>query len=201
MADNQNLEHDQTSTDNTSLPDNTSQENLKKLHESITKKVAVTELSENTKAALNSALGLLQSLKEKILLTQQNTREKSTLVQEKIAQLRATGKVKFNDLEFEQSNKRTDHFIRLLEQMNLEIERDCAFYTPFIQGGWEPEISAFIFESDEFETFIIRRIVSIKKYVKNAQRDITIGYSRYCFGFDRQLQQLETLDRYIKNLK
>jgi hypothetical protein len=201
MNDNQKPQIDPNTTSNETTQAEQREAELKRFKENITKKIKVSPLPAPTKEMLQQALTLLQSLKDEIVSKQHGTQEKSDGVQTKFLQLKATGKIKFNDKDVEESQQRTQRFVRLLDNMIQEIDRDVLFYTPFITETSESEISALIFEPDDFEQFIMRRIFSIKKYVKNAQHDLTIGYSRYCFGFDRQLQQLEALERYIKNLK
>lgn len=89
-------------------------------------------------------------------------------------------------------------FVHLLEKMIAEIDSEIAFYSGLISDSPPAQILVYKDEPDDFKGHLENRIASIKKYVKNAKRDLTISYSRYCFAFDAQIRQISYIEHVLK---
>jgi hypothetical protein len=164
-----------------------------------TKKVAVEPLADDVKAKFQEAITALQLLKEDVLAKKASASEKNEAIKEKAAWLKATGKVNLDDNEFNRSDKSVAEYARLLDKMIAEIDQDSAFYSSLISQKPPEHITVFKFESDSFQDHIKQRLMAIKKYIKTAKRDLAISFSRYNYGFDAQLRQLEYIETVIKN--
>lgn len=161
------------------------------------KKINVSMPSDQTKQDLQNAIDSLQNLLGEISRKQEELSDRSQQLKAKISDLNAQGKVKINEKEFEHIHAQCDQFMQLLSKVMQETERDITFYTPLLTGQGE-QISVMIFEPDNCEEFLIKRIAAIKKHVKRTLKDLAVGSSRYFLGLDNQLRQLEALENYIK---
>ncbi len=161
------------------------------------KKINVSMPSDQIKKSLQNAIDLLNTLLSEIARKQQELNDRSQQLKNKISDLNAQGKIKINEKEFEHIHAQCEQFMQLLGKVMQETERDITFYTPLLIGQGE-QISVMIFEPDNFEEFLIKRVAAIKKHVKRTHRDLAVGSSRYFLGLDNQLRQLEALENYIK---
>ncbi|MFA5307067.1 MAG: hypothetical protein WC365_06480 [Candidatus Babeliales bacterium] len=161
------------------------------------KKINVSMPSDQTKQALQNGLDLLQNLLGEITRKQQEINERSQQLKTKISDLNTHSKIKISEKDFEHIHAQCEQFMQLLGKIIQETERDITFYTPLLSGQGE-QISVMIFEPDDCEEFLIKRVAAIKKHVKRTLKDLAVGASRYFLGLDNQLRQLEALENYIK---
>jgi hypothetical protein len=165
------------------------------------KKITVSPLSEETKTALQHAIETLKKLDQEITGKQDELHNKTHTLKETVSNLNALGKVKINEKDFEQLYAKCEQFSDILKKVADDTKRDIEFYLPFLESKGEEQVSVMVFEPDDFEKFISGRISSIKKHVKNTQRDLAVGSSRYFLGLDHQLRQFEALTNYVSRLK
>ncbi len=165
-----------------------------------TKQVAVTPLPNEVKKQLISSVALLTELRQEIENKKAGALEKRAIIKAKIDALRASEKVNIDDAEFKKSEESVEHFVQLLDKMIQEVASDEKFYASLTQDTPPATMTAFKFDSDDFLQLISSRIVSIKKYVKNAKRDLSISYSRYCFGFDAQIRQINYVEHVLNSV-
>lgn len=163
-----------------------------------TKQIKVQPLPDALKKQLVAAVGLLGELRTEIENKKVGALEKRDIIKAKIDALRASEKVNIDDAEFKKSEESVQHFVQLLDKMIQEVSADEKFYASLTQDNPPESMTAFKFDSDDFLQLVTSRIVSIKKYVKNAKRDLSISYSRYCFGFDAQIRQINYVE-YVVN--
>jgi hypothetical protein len=166
----------------------------------VAKQVPVGELTQDLREKLSFAVQALAELKVEIESKKTGALEKKNFIKDKIASLRDSGKVNIDENEFKKSEGSVEHFVQLLDKMMHEVDNDGAFYVSLLSDKQPETMYAFNFEPDDFQKLITRRIQSIKKYVKDAKRDLSISYSRYCFGFETQIRQITYVEHVLNNL-
>lgn len=162
------------------------------------KQVDVTSIAPATRLKFQEAVDALIALKEEIVEKKQGALDKKDFIKSKINDLKISGKVNIDDQEFGKSESSVHEFVRLLDTMVTEVERDITYYLSLLSDTPPAQIFAFKFESDLYEDHIKNKTQSIKKYVKTAKRDLSISYSRYCFGFDAQIRQITYVEQVLK---
>jgi len=84
--------------------------------------------------------------------------------------------------------------------MQLEVADDSAFYTSLLSQKPPENVFVLKFESDDFGVYLDKRLWTVKRYVKSAKRDLSVSFSRYCYGFDSQINHLSYIEQAIKNI-
>lgn len=158
------------------------------------KKVSVGTISDVQRARLQYAIDLLITLKDEVLEKKRGALEKKECIKDKISHLKESGKVNIDEEEFRKTETSVAEFVGLLDKMIDEINRDVIFYQSLLSDNPPSHVFAYKDESDDFGDQLENRISSIKKYAKNAKRDLAISYSRYCFGFDAQIRQISYVE-------
>jgi len=166
------------------------QEKLKQFYAQYFKDIPFGSLTEHVKQLLDGILFLIESLKTEINLKRSGVLEKKSLMQEKLASLKTSSKINVNDAEFDKFHKSIDEYVRLLDSMMQEVERDLAFYQSYLSPNPPAHISVERSAPDAFDAILGERIKMVRKNVKNAKRDLAVSYSRYCYGFEAQMRQI-----------
>lgn len=163
------------------------------------KQVPVGDISAPNRAKLSDALNLLIRLKAEVVAKKVGLLEKEDFIKSMVAKLKASDKVNIDEDEFNKTEKSVMNFAQLLDEMIAEIDADVLFYTKLLSDTPPTHVMAYKEESDDFKDHLEARITSIKKYAKNAKRDLAVSYSRYCFGFDVQMRQIAYVEHVLKH--
>ena len=164
---------------------------------SVTKKITVKPLSQDALLQIDEALIVLGSLRTEILIRKNGALEKRTSIKEMIEVLKDSGKVNIDEERVAREDEGVGEFIKLLDEMILEVEKDDALYRYLIKPE-DSELVVLTQDPDDYEAFVKNRVGGVKRHVKVALRDLAVSYSRYCFGFDRQITQLQHVVRMLK---
>lgn len=162
------------------------------------------ELSQEHKKQTQKALFLLGDLCALINTKRSQIIEKRAEIDAKLSTLPEDIRSVLNTEEYAKSGKSIEQFVELLDKMLEEVEADCEMYRKLEQVGY-PEVlvqSAQAPEGvDHIASDLLQRVATIKQYAKAVNRDLSISYSRYCFGFDEQFKQLDYLEHIAKKAK
>ena len=170
-----------------------------RMFEDMTKKIPVVPLSSTLHSHLAAAVAQLEELKAEINEKRQGTLERKDIIRGKLDHLKASGYVNIDELEFERTDVSVQHYVELLERMIEEVSADEEFYLSLLSSNLPSEMTIFKENNMTFEQVIEKRIQAIKRYVKNARRDLSISFSRYCFGFDNQIRQILYVEQVLQD--
>lgn len=179
--------------------DHASEQMREKLQNFI-KQVAVTDIGAEQKERFNSSIHSLESLKNEINDKKSSVIEKKEFIKQKMLTLKNSQKVTIDENEFVKSEKSVAEYVRLLDKMVIEIERDITYYTSLISSTPPEHVMVLKSSSDSFEDYVQERIANIKKYIKTETRDLAVSYSRYCFGFDAQIRQIAYVEQVLHRM-
>jgi hypothetical protein len=172
---------------------------VQELYDQLFKKVTVSEISGAVRQQLDEIVALINSLKDEIQLKRGGALEKKALMQEKLAALKQSGKFKINEGEFERFYHGVDEYIKLLDNMLQEVDRDLAFYQSYASTTPPEYITVERTAPDSLEEILQLRFKMVRKNVKNAKHDLAISYSRYCFGFESQMRQILYVESIVQH--
>ncbi len=163
----------------------------------VTKKIATTPLPDVVRQAVVEGIALLDTLQQEIAATKQGSMLKRQAIRDKIEALKGHGKVQIDEQRVMVEDDDVKAFVKLLDDMIVELDGDKAMHQLFINPP-DREFTVLNTDPDSFAEFVLQRVDSMKRHVKIARRDLAVSYSRYCFGFDRQMKQLEHLEYILK---
>ncbi len=163
------------------------------------KEIPLTPITDEQKSKFQEAIKILVALRDEVAVKRDETLAKRDLIKQKLEVLKQSKEVTINEDEFKDSDARVAQFEYLLNKMVAEIDRDVAYYNSFFSSTPPDHVMVLKTASDRFEDYIQQRIFSIRKYVKNAKRDVAIGCSRYTLKFDAQLKQIAYVENVLKN--
>jgi len=163
------------------------------------KEVAITPLTDEQTSKFQDAITSLKLLQDDVIAKGDDILAKRDLVQQKLEILKQSKEVTINDDEFKDSDARVNQFMQLLKKMIAEIERDIIYYNSLISSTPPDYVLVLKTATDSFEDYIQQRIVSVRMYAKKANRDLAIGYSRFCLKFDAQLKQIAYVESILKH--
>lgn len=163
------------------------------------KQVAVGEISPAECVKFQDALNFLLALKAEVAAKRVGSLEKKDFIKSMVAKLKESGRVNIDEAEFNKTEKSVMEFVQLLDKMVAEIDADIEFYTKLLSDTPPSYVMAYKDESDNFKDYLDARMASIKKYAKNAKRDLAVSYSRYCFGFDAQIRQIAYVEQVLRH--
>lgn len=178
------------------------QENRDKIQQAIdkySKSIAVTDLPESLKAPYVHVIQLLGAFKGEISAVKTGALDRKEQVKSKIDALCATGKISYKDFDFSRTEESVGKFIQLLDKMLSEVAQDEQYHASLVASTRPATITILSVQEESFETFVTREIARLRRYVKNARRDLAISYSRFCFGFDEQIKQLAYIESILRN--
>jgi hypothetical protein len=172
---------------------------VQELYDKLFKKVPVDQINDAIRQQLEEIITLVNSLKDEIQLKRNGALEKKAVMQEKLASLKQSGKFKINEHEFEKFYHGVDEYIKLLDTMLQEVDRDLAFYQSYMSSTPPEFITVERAAPDSFEQILQLRFKMVRKNVKNAKHDLAISYSRYCFGFESQMRQILYVESVVQH--
>ncbi len=165
------------------------------------KKLEAVPLSQAIQNNLRQAISSLEQFIEEIHSKRVDSVSKKNFIKEKIDELKSSGKVNIDDNEFQKSETSVQEFVQLLDRMTMEISKDIRYYSSFLSDNPPSFIYVLKHQPDSFELHISNRIAGVKKYVKEAKRDLMISFSRYSHGFDGQIRQILYIEQVVRNMK
>lgn len=169
-----------------------------KLLEMLTKRVSVTALNPQVCAEFIKAVEVLEELEVEVAGKRSAILEKNQFIEDKLAFFQKSGMVNIDDAEREKSNTSVQQFVGILDQMMGEIVRDVAFYRS-LTSSTPPEYVTVMKSDpiDDFTTYIKARLAIIKRYIKAVKRDLTVSFSRYCYGFEMQIKRIMYIEQVL----
>jgi hypothetical protein len=172
---------------------------VQELYDQYFKKVPVETITDAVRQQIEEIIALVNSLKAEIQFKRSGALEKKVLMQEKLASLKQAGKFKINENEFEKFYHGVDEYIKLLDTMLQEVDRDLAFYQSYMSPTPPEFITVERAAPDSFEQVLALRFKMVRKNVKNAKHDLAISYSRYSFGFESQMRQILYVESVVQH--
>ncbi len=163
------------------------------------KKILATKLSEDIKKRLDQAVAILEELHANVLQKNKQALEKNNEIKNMVVELVKSGHIQVNEQEFKRSEESVLEYVGLLDDVKQEIESELsrALIMKNIKEG--EECTVWKNSPDNYESFVEDRIKSLKRYARSVQRDLAISYSRYCFGFDSQMKQIDSIRRFVSS--
>jgi hypothetical protein len=167
---------------------------------------------ENT-AQVEKALSLLANLSGMISEKRNQMLEKRAAIEAKLHSLPDSIREMLNTVEYAKSAASVAEFIELLDKMHEEVAHDTILYQQLLKQGYPEElVHASEAAAGNKEAMVnnfaqmiavdlANRVLTIRQYTKAVNRDLSISFSRYCFGFDEQLKQLDYLAYLARNAK
>ena len=175
------------------------QEKAKNLLQEHLKEIAVTSVAPDVKVRFQVVIESLKSLTREVAAKKEIILDKKRVIKEKLDLLRSFKSITIDEIEFKRSHTSTEEYLKILEKMLVEVEQDRDFYLSLISDVPPKTILVFKFETDDFGYHLEQRIKTIKKYIKTAMRDLSVSFSRYSFGLDAQINQLNYVEVVAKN--
>jgi len=167
--------------------------------ERLFKHVEVAPLNDDLSALTTKAIKVLNELKQEILDKKKGAVEKQNLIQSKIADLKTFNGITVDENEYKKSEVGVEEFVSLLDYMTEEVSSDVNFYSSLLSDSPPKAVWILKSEPDTFSQYLTNRLKHVNKYVRSARRDLSVSYSRYCYGFDAQIKQIGFVEQYLKN--
>ena len=175
------------------------QEKAKNPLQELLKEIAVTSVAPDVKVRFQVVIESLNNLIREVAAKKEIILDKKRVIKEKLELLRSFKSITIDENEFKRSHASTEEYLKILEKMLVEVEQDRDFYLSLISDVPPKTILVFKFETDDFGYHLEQRIKAIKKYIKTAMRDLSVSFSRYSFGLDAQINQLNYVEAVAKN--
>lgn len=175
------------------------------------------KLSQELQQQVEKALVLLADLRLMITEKREQIIKKRAGIDDKIESLPEPMREMLNTGEYARAGESVAQFVELLDKMIDEIDHDVKAYQLLLHHGYSSDFLSsakgmdedgddasdglLVRGSEAMAEVLLHRITAMKRYAKVAHRDLSISYSRYSFGFDEQLKQLDYLHYLAKSMK
>lgn len=163
------------------------------------KEILTTALAPATTAKLKEAYDLLLALQQEVIQKQAQSIEKNKQIKVRVQLLTETGKVQIDQDEFSRSEASVMRYAEVLNQIILEVERERSFVEQLLSKEAGSPVKVWKKDSDNFEEFVLARVKFIKQYIKTVKKNVSVSFSRYCFGFNAQDQRISYIESLLRN--
>jgi len=163
------------------------------------KEIIVTALPDQTREKLKEVLDALNALQQEVMFKQAQAIEKNQQIKTRVKVLVESGKVQIDQEEFTRSEASVVRYAEVLYKIIFEVERERGFVDMLLSKEPGTTFQAWKRDSDNFEEYVKGRIKLIKQYVKTVKKNVSVSFSRYCFGFDAQEQRIGYIESLVRN--
>lgn len=159
------------------------------------------EINDELKLRLKESVYSLLLLKEEVDFRTKFILERIAAIKDKANNLAVTYKFKLDGKEHERAEESVNQYAKLLEGISKEVERELVLSYMLLNEGEKKleKLVAPINGPASFEEYVSDRIKWTKKFVKDLNKNLSVSYSRYLFGFEDQERQLEVLEANLKH--
>ncbi len=172
---------------------------LAQLAQSDKKIVAADHLNEGLKNNLVGVVEELKNLHDEVANKKQDVLSRSHSIKERVELLVQAGKVHIDQDEYAKSEVSVVRYADLLDGIGAELQSEINYFSLFLGDNRPKHIIAQKNSSDVFDSVMQEKVKTIKRYLKTIKRDLSVSYSRYCFGFDSQIKRINYIEAMLKN--
>ncbi len=160
-------------------------------------------------------LAELREMQQEIEEKERLAHEKNNSIAGRIHILIDTYKVEINKSHYEHFVRSIATYMQLLRDMHREFAEEimlCSFVknvqAPMLYDlpiNTELETYKWFLGHDaltevEKERLVAGKIQHVKRYIKTVKKDLRVSFSRYLFGFDAQMKQVERIEMSIQEM-
>ncbi len=160
-------------------------------------------------------LAELREMQQEIEEKERLAHEKNNSIAGRIHVLIDTYKVEINKSHYEHFVRSIATYMQLLRDMHREFAEEimlCSFVknvqAPMLYDlpiNTELETYKWFLGHDaltevEKERLVLGKIQHVKRYIKTVKKDLRVSFSRYLFGFDAQMKQVERIEMSIQEM-
>jgi hypothetical protein len=160
-------------------------------------------------------LAELREMQQEIEEKERLAHEKNNSIAQRIHVLIDTYKVEINKSHYEHFVRSIATYMQLLRDMHREFVEEivlCSFVknvqAPMLYDlpiNTELETYKWFLGHDaltevEKERLVLGKIQHVKRYIKTVKKDLRVSFSRYLFGFDAQMKQVERIEMSIQDM-
>ena len=174
---------------------------LKELIEKMTKELPFTGISVELEKEVRKVSTELHDLKEEIITKKEDFEKQSGMLKDRLDVLVKTGKLKIDEAEFARSQQSFEYYKKVLDSIGDEVESELYFCFGLISDNPPKTLRVAKNKSDDVNDYIKSKVDWLKKYVKKVRKDLRVGYSKYDFGLQSQLRNLDYLEAYLKRME
>ena len=176
----------------------TAQEFFKKVEEKNGKILPFDPLPRNEAAQLEQALLELEVLRNQLLEKITASQAHNDTIKGRVEALVEAKKIQINNDHYTHFDQSITTYISLLGNISQELEAELKLFVPYTLPTPPPVIMVHKDDTDDVRQYIQQKIRWIKRHVKTINKDLTVSYSRYSFGFDSQMKQLDMIESHFQ---
>lgn len=162
------------------------------------KKITVTQVSDYLKKDAVYLLTEMETLCHDVAGKYTYATEQNTFIKNKVDALGKSKDVVINKEEYQKSEESVEKYLELLKGIISEIQNEMSYFIVFLKDKTPQYLVVPQSDTDSFELFFAQKVRSVKKYIKDMKKDLNISYSRYCFGFEAQINRMAGIEYYLQ---
>lgn len=162
------------------------------------KKIAVTPVSDYLKKDAIYLLTEMEALCVDVAGKYTYATEQNTFIKNKVDTLSSSQDVVINREEYQKSEESVEKYLELLKGIIAEIQNEMSYFIVFLKDKTPQYLIVPQDDTDSFELFFAQKTRVVKKYIKDMKKDLNISYSRYCFGFEAQINRMAGIEYYLQ---
>lgn len=172
---------------------------LKKIEENNGKVLPFNSLTPALTEELELALQELAVLHEELTTRVADARGQNEAIKVRVDQLVIAQKIQINNDHYTHFDQSIATYVNLLLDIAQEVEAEIVHFLPYTSPTPPAVIMVHKDDTDDVEAYVEQKIHWIKRHVKTIRKDLMVSFSRYTFGFDSQMKQLDMIEAYVKN--
>lgn len=170
---------------------------------STTENVVRSQLSEDLKQQGKNVLTELLLLVEELRYKKAEVAEQLKVMKETLTSIAAQGGITFDAAQFKKNEAQVAEYSQslasIMEQLSSELYLLSYFVAPEMLDQksdiFKHVSQAAIENATAHATIVSNKIPALRQFAKRIKRDVAVSHSRYCFSFDAQIQQLNSIQR------
>lgn len=174
------------------------EELLKKVEEKNGKILPFNRLDADTNSQFIAALTELAALRDELMTKVIEARQHNEVIKSRVDQLVEAKKIHVNSEHYNHFDQSITTYVNLLLNISQELEAELIHFVPYTTETPPPVIMVHKDDVDDTTLYFIQKIRWIKRHVKTIRKDLMVSFSRYSFGFDSQMKQLDAIEAYMQ---
>ncbi|MBU4269648.1 hypothetical protein KJ644_04375 [Candidatus Dependentiae bacterium] len=171
---------------------------IKEFMEKNTKELAIPAISEGYKKEVYLIVNELDKIKREVEEKITSFVDLYKIIEKKLEELSTTGHVEIKEDDYKKSKDIFIKYENFLNQILGELLGELSFYSSLIAEKPLETIRVLKDVPDDASLYLLEKLKSTKKYIKNMLKDLRMSYSRYFVGFEEQIRKLDYMIAYLK---
>lgn len=167
----------------------------------ITKEVILEPLAPALRASFIAALEEMLDLHKEIAEKMQSATHQNQTIKDRITALAEAKQVTINQDHYSHFDQSITTYVQLLGDIGNEIGREIASLARYADLTEPTTIRLLKTEPiSSGVVFITEKTKWMKRHVKTVRKDLLVSFSRYRFGFESQIKQVEALEHMLQHV-